>query len=95
MTALILFVWINFSAHPCRGDDAEDANGDGGSHPKPSTTTATKTKTLTVPKPKSPPKRQGASRLTFADNEDEDDAEMPCLSSMYMVCMSPTVVSDD
>lgn len=58
-----------------RGDDAEDANGDGGSHPKPSTTTATKTKTLTVPKPKSPPRRQGASRLSFADDEDEDDVE--------------------
>jgi hypothetical protein len=93
MTVLILFVWINFSAHPCRGDDAEDANGDGGSHPKPSTTTATKTKTQTVPKPKSSPRRQGASRLNFVD--DEDDAKMPCLSSMYMVCMSPTVVSDD
>jgi hypothetical protein len=37
----------------------------------------------------------GASRLSFADDEDEDNAEMPCLSSMYMVCMSPTVVSDD
>jgi len=42
-----------------RADDAEDANGDAGSHPKP--TTATKTQTLTVPKPKSPPRRQGAA----------------------------------
>ncbi|KAG2533776.1 hypothetical protein PVAP13_9NG013700 [Panicum virgatum] len=56
-----------------RADDAEDANGDAGSHPKP--TTATKTQTLTVPKPKSPPRRQGASRLSFADDEDDDDAE--------------------
>lgn len=56
-----------------RADDAEDANGDGGSHPKPAT--ATKTKTLTVPKPKSPPRRQGASRLSFADDEEDDDAE--------------------
>ena len=56
-----------------RADDAEDANGDAGSHPKP--TTATKTHTLTVPKPKSPPRRQGASRLSFADDEDDDDAE--------------------
>ncbi|OEL27531.1 PAX3- and PAX7-binding protein 1 [Dichanthelium oligosanthes] len=56
-----------------RADDAEDANGDGGSHPKPAT--ATKTQTLTVPKPKSPPRRQGASRLSFADDEDDDDAE--------------------
>ncbi|CAL4920178.1 unnamed protein product [Urochloa decumbens] len=56
-----------------RADDAEDANGDGGSHPKPAA--ATKTQTLTVPKPKSPPKRQGASRLSFADDEEDDDAE--------------------
>ncbi|CAL4937154.1 unnamed protein product [Urochloa decumbens] len=60
-----------------RADDAEDANGDGGSHPKPAaaTGTATKTQTLTVPKPKSPPRRQGASRLSFADDEEDDDAE--------------------
>ncbi|PAN43962.1 hypothetical protein PAHAL_9G006900 [Panicum hallii] len=56
-----------------RADDAEDANGDAGSHPKP--TTATKTQTLKVSKPKSPPSRQGASRLSFADDEDDDDAE--------------------
>ncbi|XP_062213931.1 transcriptional repressor ILP1-like [Phragmites australis] len=56
-----------------RADDAEEANGDGGSHHNP--TTASKTQTLTVPKPKSPPRRQGASRLSFADDEDEDDAE--------------------
>ncbi|TKW31448.1 hypothetical protein SEVIR_2G107000v4 [Setaria viridis] len=54
-----------------RADDEEDANGDGGSHSKP----ATKTQTLTVPKPKSPPRHQGASRLSFADDEDDDDAE--------------------
>ncbi|CAD6335138.1 unnamed protein product [Miscanthus lutarioriparius] len=58
-----------------RADDDEDANGDGGSHSKPSTATSTKTKSLTVPKPKSPPRRQGASRLSFADDEAEDDAE--------------------
>ncbi|KAF8708818.1 hypothetical protein HU200_030207 [Digitaria exilis] len=56
-----------------RADDADEANGDGVSHPKPAT--ATKTQTLTVPKPKSPPRRQGASRLSFADDEDDDDAE--------------------
>ncbi|XP_062213058.1 transcriptional repressor ILP1-like [Phragmites australis] len=56
-----------------RADDGEEANGDGASLPKP--TTATKTQTLTVPKSKSPPRRQGASRLSFADEEDEDDAE--------------------
>ncbi|KAL6636490.1 hypothetical protein ACP70R_024062 [Stipagrostis hirtigluma subsp. patula] len=56
-----------------RADDAEDANGDGGSQPKPSA--AAKTQTLTVPKSKSPPRRQGASRLSFADDEDEDDAD--------------------
>ncbi|KAL6909361.1 hypothetical protein ACP4OV_001642 [Aristida adscensionis] len=55
-----------------RADDAEDANGDGGGHPKPA---AAKTQTLTVPKPRSPPRRQGASRLSFADDEDEDDAD--------------------
>ncbi|CAN6291043.1 unnamed protein product [Urochloa humidicola] len=59
-----------------RADDAEDANGDGGSHPKPAAAAAaTKTQTLTVPKPKSPPRRQGASRLSFADDEEDDDAE--------------------
>ncbi|TVU12816.1 hypothetical protein EJB05_46477, partial [Eragrostis curvula] len=55
-----------------RADDDDDANGDGPRHPP---TTASKTQTLTVPKSKSPPRRQAASRLSFADDEDEDDAE--------------------
>ncbi|KAK3148728.1 hypothetical protein QOZ80_3AG0207860 [Eleusine coracana subsp. coracana] len=54
-----------------RTDDDDDTNGDGARHPP----TTSKTQTLTVPKSKSPPRRQPASRLSFADDEDEDDAE--------------------
>ncbi|KAG8098979.1 hypothetical protein GUJ93_ZPchr0013g34649 [Zizania palustris] len=51
-----------------RADDTKDANGD------ESRPTAIKTQTLLAPKPRSP-KRQGASRLSFADDEADVDAE--------------------
>ncbi|GJN22624.1 hypothetical protein PR202_gb10208 [Eleusine coracana subsp. coracana] len=54
-----------------RTDDDDDTNGDGARHPP----TTSKTQTLTVPKSKSPARRQPTSRLSFADDEDEDDAE--------------------
>lgn len=59
-----------------RTDDAEDAYGDDSSNSKP---TATKTQTPPVPKPRSP-RRQGASRLSFVEDEDDDDAEEGPLS---------------
>ncbi|PNT71391.1 transcriptional repressor ILP1 isoform X1 [Brachypodium distachyon] len=56
-----------------RTDDADGAKGEDAG--LPSRPAATKTQSPAVPKPVSPRRQQGASRLSFADEEDEDDAE--------------------